>query len=51
MFKATGFRVLEETPVSQDEVHLKVFLEGSRETIKPVLQRIGGEWKWAGNVL
>ena len=49
MFKATGFRIVEETPASQDEVHLKVFLEGSRITIKPVLQRVGGEWKWARN--
>lgn len=51
MFKATGFRVLEENSASPDEVHLKVFLEGSRETIKPVFQRVGTDWKWAGNSL
>lgn len=49
MFRATGFRVVEETPLSQDEVRLKVFLEGARITIQPVLQRVGAEWKWSRN--
>ncbi len=51
MFKASGFRVLEETPLPNDEVHLRVFLEGSRTVIKPVFQKIGGEWKWSSNEL
>jgi hypothetical protein len=47
MFQATGFRVIEESPVSDDEMLLKVFLEGSNVMIKPVFKRVGGEWKWA----
>ena len=49
MFKANGYRVLEETPLSDEELRLKVFLEGSRVVIKPVLRRVGGEWKWSRN--
>jgi hypothetical protein len=49
MFKATGFRVVEETPTSEDEIRLKVFLEGSRTMIQPVFRRVGGEWKWSRN--
>src|SRR5262245_21400351 len=49
MFKATGFRVVEETPISDDEMRLKVFLEGSRIMIQPVFKRDGTEWKWARN--
>lgn len=51
MFKASGYRVLEETQLSDEELRLKVFLEGSRVVIKPVLRRIGGEWKWSRNEL
>jgi hypothetical protein len=49
MFKASGYRVVEETPLSQDEVRLKVFLEGARTSIQTVFQRVGNEWKWARN--
>lgn len=49
MFKASGYRVLEEMPLSDEELRLKIFLEGSRVVIKPVLRRIEGEWKWARN--
>src|ERR1041385_1169120 len=45
MFKATGFRVIEESSVSDDEMRLKVFLEGSRIIIQPVFKRVVGEWK------
>ena len=48
MFKASGYRVLEETPLSDEELLLKVFLEGSRVMIKPVFKDLG-EWKWARN--
>jgi hypothetical protein len=49
MFKASGYRVLEEAPLSDDEFVLKVFLEGSRMVIKPVFKKVDGEWKWARN--
>lgn len=49
MFKASGFRVLEEKPLSDAELVLKVFLEGSRVVIKPVFRKDNGEWKWARN--
>lgn len=49
MYKASGYRVVEETPLSQDEVRLKVFLEGTRVTIRTVFQRVGAEWKYARN--
>ena len=49
MFKASGFRVLEESPVSDDEMRVKVFLEGTSVVIQPVFKRVGGDWKWARN--
>lgn len=49
MYKASGFRVLEETPISADETRLKVFLEGARTTVQPVFKRVNGEWKWSSN--
>lgn len=51
MFKASGYRVLEETQLSNEELRLKVYLEGSGVVIKPVFRRIGGEWKWSRNEL
>lgn len=47
VFNATGFRVLEEDLASQDEVHLKVFLEGIDRTFNTVFLRIGADWKLA----
>jgi len=45
MYKATGFRVLEETPISDDETRLKVFLEGRQNIVlKLVFKKIGNEW-------
>jgi hypothetical protein len=41
--------VLEETPLSDEQLRLKVFLEGSRIVIKPVFRKEGGEWKWERN--
>jgi hypothetical protein len=49
MFKASGYRVLEEAAISEEELRLKVFLEGARIVIKPVFRKIGEEWKWARN--
>jgi hypothetical protein len=49
MYRATGFRVVEETAVSENEVRLKVFLEGQNMTLQPILKKIGNEWKWSGN--
>jgi hypothetical protein len=49
MFRAKGYRIVEETPLPDDEVCLKVFLEGSRHVIQPVFKRVGEEWKWAHN--
>jgi len=46
MFKATGFRVLEESKRSEDEITLKVLLEGSRTLVKATFKKIEGEWKW-----
>ena len=49
MHQATGFRILEETRLAEDEMLLKVFLEGGRTIIRPVFKKVGGEWKWARN--
>lgn len=50
MYKASGFRVLEETPISDDETRLKVFLEGRQNIVlKLVFKKIDGEWKHARN--
>ncbi|HAB16894.1 MAG TPA: hypothetical protein PLX89_25965 [Verrucomicrobiota bacterium] len=51
MYRATGFRILEEAPVSEDEVRLKVFLEGQNHILKLVLKKVSGQWKWADNQL
>jgi len=48
MYQASGYRVLEETPISNEETRLKVFLEGKPKiAIKVVFKKVGGEWKWA----
>ena len=50
MYQAAGFRVLEETAISNDETQLKVFLEGKPKiAIKLIFKKIGDEWKWARN--
>ena len=51
MYKASGFRVLEEMPLGEDEMRLKVFLERSKIIIKPIFKKVGTEWKWARNEL
>lgn len=51
MYRATGYRILEETPLSDEELLLKVFLEGAQIVIKPVFKLVDGEWKWARNAL
>ncbi len=49
LYKASGYRVLEETPVSNAETRFKVFLEGQHLTLKLIFKKIGDEWKWADN--
>jgi len=50
MYQASGYLVLEETPISNEQTRLKVFLEGKPKiAIKLLFKRIGDEWKWAGN--
>lgn len=50
MYRASGFRVLEETPLSEDETRLKVFLEGRQNLVlKVVMKKVGGEWKMERN--
>lgn len=47
LFRAAGFRVLDEAPLSVDETQLKVFLEGQNLVLKLIFQRSGSEWKMA----
>jgi len=48
LYQASGYRVLEETPISNDETRLKVFLEGRQNLVlKLVFKRVGDEWKLA----
>ncbi len=49
LYKASGYRVLEETPISNAETRFKVFLEGQHLTVKLVFKKVGDEWKWADN--
>jgi hypothetical protein len=49
MYRASGFKVLEEIPVSDTEVKTKVFLEGQNHVLKMIFKKVGTEWKWAGN--
>lgn len=48
IFRASGYRVMEETPLSDDETRLKVFLEGRQNMVlKLVFKKVSGEWKHA----
>jgi hypothetical protein len=49
MYRATGFRLLEQTAIAEDEVRTKIFLEGQNQVLKLVFKRVGGEWKWSSN--
>ena len=50
MYQASGYRVLEETALPNEETRLKVFLEGKPKiAVKLVFKRVGDEWKWARN--
>lgn len=49
MYRATGFKVLEETPVSDTEMKLKIFLEGQNQILKMVFKKVGNDWKWSAN--
>ena len=50
MYQASGYRVVEETALSNEETRLKVFLEGKPKiAVKLVFKKIGDEWKWARN--
>lgn len=47
LFRASGFRILEETSVSDSETRLKVFLEGRHLVLKLVFRKVDREWKMA----
>jgi hypothetical protein len=50
VYGASGYRVLEETAISEDESRLKVFLEGRQNLVlKLVFKKVGDEWKLARN--
>jgi hypothetical protein len=51
MYNATGFRIIEDIAISEEERHLKVFLEGKDTFIRPILKQVNGEWKWSGQKL
>ncbi len=50
MYRAAGFRVMEDIAVSDDERHLKLFLEGENLNLTAIVKKFGNEWKWAGMV-
>jgi hypothetical protein len=49
MYRATGFHITEEAPLSADETRVKVFLEGANTTLNMMFKKVDGEWKWSGN--
>jgi hypothetical protein len=50
MEKVKGFRILTKDTTADDEVVLGIYAEGIGESARFKLQRIGGEWKFAGPV-
>lgn len=48
MYQATGFRVMEDLAVSDEERHIKLFLEGENITLTAIVKKFGSEWKWSG---
>ena len=50
MYRASGFRVLEEAPLSYDEARPKVFLEGRQSLVlKVAMKKVSSEWKTVRN--
>jgi hypothetical protein len=47
LYQSSGFRVMEEKTISDDEVELKVFYEGSRFRETLVIRKTDGAWKVA----
>jgi len=46
--RVTGYRIISQVPVSDNEVVLSIFQEGRNREKKMRLERIDGEWKYAG---
>ena len=44
----TGYQILDKEVVSENEVTFEIHAQGLEQTAKFSLQRIGGEWKFAG---
>jgi hypothetical protein len=49
MTEVSGFRILERREIADDQVALTIFANGKGETAEMLLQRIGTEWKLAGD--
>jgi hypothetical protein len=47
--KATSFQVLSKQELAPDRVMLNVFVAGEDRAQRVIMQKIGEEWKWAGN--
>ena len=45
LYNASGYHVLDKEVLSDEEVVLKVFLEGRNTVVKLKMQNIGGDWK------
>ena len=45
----TGYRIVKREAISKNEVWLEANAEGLNQTTTVIFQRIGGEWKYAGN--
>ena len=47
--RATSFQVLSKQELAPDRVMLNVFVAGEDRAQRLIMQKIGEEWKWAGN--
>lgn len=47
--KATSFQVLSKQELAPDRVMLNIFVAGEDRAQRVIMQKIGEEWKWAGN--
>jgi hypothetical protein len=46
----TGFRVLTQNAVSENEIQMNVFIEGVNRPEKVSMRRVGNEWKFGGYI-
>jgi RNA polymerase sigma factor (sigma-70 family) len=46
--ETTGYQIMDKQVVSENEVTFEIHVQGLEQTAKFSLQRIGGEWKFAG---